>query len=146
MTPLEYADEILERTVQALTVDGLYAPTRRLSQVGGSVILDCESVIVSASDLSEFEIAPGCGYVEQSTLLISVVYDCAVTFDDSDGTTDITATHTVSEKLDKVGQALKGMAESIKAESVIIKPTDSIAFGIEGGIAYASMQLTVGIP
>lgn len=146
MTPLEYTDVIMDRTVAALLEQSLPAPTRRLTQVGGSVILDCESIIVSASDLSEFEIAPGCGFVEQSTLLVNVVYDCAVTFDDSDGTTDIAATHEVSEKLDKVGQALKEMAASIKAESVIITPTYSIAYGIEGGIAYASMQLTVGIP
>lgn len=145
MTPLEYAEQILQRTVTALLNESLPAPTRRLAQVGGSVILDCETIIVSASDLSEFEIAPGCGYVEQSTILVNVVYDCATSFED-DGTTDIAATHEISQKLDKVGQALKAMADSIKAESVIIKPTYSIAYGIEGGIAYASMQLTVGIP
>lgn len=145
MTPLEYADALLERTVTALLNASLPAPTRRLAQVGGSVVLDCETIIVSASDLSEFEIAPGCGYVEQSTILVNVVYDCAnVAYDD--GTTNIEEMHEVSEKLDNVGQALKDMAESIKAESVILKPTYSIAYGVEGGIAYASMQLTVGIP
>jgi hypothetical protein len=145
MTPLEYAEEILDRTVSVLLDESLSAPVRRLAQVGSSVILDCETIIVSASDLSEVEISPGCGYVEQSTILVNVVYDCATAFED-DGTTNVAMTHEISQKLDKVGQALKMLADSIKAESVLIRPTHSIAFGIDGGIAYASMQITTGVP
>jgi hypothetical protein len=146
MTPYEYADlKMLPSLVAQLEAAGLQVPTRQWAQVGAAVVIDCESVIISASDITPVEIAPNCGWVERTTFLVSVAYDCQFPANE-DGTTNIEKMKEVSDLLDQVSAVLKDYAISEGEQSVLITPEWSITYGIEGGLGYCSLQLTIGVP
>jgi hypothetical protein len=134
MTPLEFAQDVLNTAANEL-VD---APQTQYAQLGTQVV-DCESLIVAATNVSESPNDTNCSS-GQVTFVVTLARDCA-NVANRDGTTDVDALSTVNAVLERDGAALRAIAD------LYLEATDrSVAWTYEGGIAVTSMQMTVPIP
>lgn len=143
--PLDRARALLKQFEDFADIRCHKLPTTRYVQVG-DVVRDCESVIVSATNLvpdpayDPVECVP----VRSATFLIDVVRPCAIAFD-RNGKTIPDKLECVSEIAAKDGQVLYDFAADVPGWSS--KQPWSVIWSLgEAGLQVASLQLTIGIP
>lgn len=146
MTPLAKAQEILDLISDAaLTATPvLVLPTVKYPQVGIPTI-DCESVIVGVTNIvphPNYEPAL-CNASRLGTFTVYIIRDCSWVANNDDGTTDVTAMATVSDKQDADGVLLWDWAQTYDD---FLSKEWSVQYNLtDGGLAVTSLQITTGI-
>ena len=145
MTPLDKAQEILDGIVaQAAAMDTPVAlPTPQYVRIGAPVVA-CPAVIigfVSTLPVEEDLVPHDCGAVEQATFICTVALDCSAAFN-SDGSDNVAKMAEVSERAQAVGAVLWTYANAFEP---FITKTWSVTYGLAGGHALITLQLTTGV-
>jgi hypothetical protein len=143
--PLDRAKALLKEFSSFAASRAHALPTTQYVQVG-DVVRDCESVIVSVTNLAPDPLYDpiDCVYPRSSTFLIDIVRSCAVAYDNQ-GMTIPTRLEEVSDLASRDGQLLYDFAaESVDGWSS--KQPWSVIWSLaEGGMQVASLQLTIGV-
>lgn len=144
-TPYDRAKSLLDDLIAFATIRSYGLPHRRYAQIG-EIIRDCESVIVSASNLTPDSLygPVECLAPRQSTFTVDIIRSCANVYDNM-GITIPSVIEDVSETAGEDGQLLYEFAQDIEGWSS--KQPWSVAWAISDGILQiASLQITLGIP
>lgn len=144
-TPFDRAKSLLDELIAFATAHSHGLPHTRYAQIG-SIVRDCESVIVATGNLTPDALYTpvDCVSPRQSTFLIEIIRACAVVYD-TNGLTIPSVVESVSAIGAEDGQLLYEFAQEINGWSS--KQPWSVAWSLaEGGLQVASLQITIGIP
>lgn len=140
MTPIEFANTL------AADLATLPLPQPVYAQMG-DIIVDCAGTTVSVMITTEQEMVAGgmCDVIEMADLIVIAARECADVSND-DGTTDHVAMDAVSAAMSADSVVLKDWADKMMALSWWRLGRPSITYMIQGGIAFATLSVTLPIP
>jgi hypothetical protein len=138
MTPLEFTRQIAKELETSLLPKPINAQV-------GEVIIPCPGTIVSILIVSEIDLGGNCGSIPVGDVVISAAYDCSFTAND-DGTTNWPKQDEVSALLDTAGDFLLAWADEARADAVYRGGMPSVTFLQIGGLAIATLSVSLPIP
>jgi len=155
MTPLEYAETLLQRLV---AIDST-VPEPRVASVGPAVV-SCSETRASVMSVS-LQVNPvnplACDVTQLATYSVSISRECANTSND-DGSENYTALAEVAALADQDTSTLSQFFSELNSDpaAAILDPsalpgvmftrTGTISSTISGALLFTELQLTVGVP
>ena len=144
-SPLDRAKSLRDDLVDFAAAQSYGLPSNRYVQIG-SIVRDCEAVIVSVGSLAPdpFYDPVDCVSPRSATFLVEIIRACAVAYDNQ-GLTIPATLEDISDLGSQDGQLLYDFAQSIDGWSS--KQSWSVVWSLaESGLQVASLQITIGIP
>jgi hypothetical protein len=144
-TPYTRAVSLLDELIAFATARSHALPHVRFAQIG-DISHDCESVVVSATNMTPDPVFNpiDCVSPRQSTFLVEIMRSCSVIYDQA-GMTIPSVITSVSEIGANDGQLLYEFAQEIDGWTA--KQPWSVTWGVsDGALQIASLQIVIGIP